>query len=100
MGVLKFLVYLGVTALNIFLTFVMLWHLAGTFDLEFIQEPTWRQFWGVSMVISLFTSPMLVSKGNREDDTEGIDKLLKNQVIVTISIGILYVFSLFLNWIL
>ena len=91
---------LGLTVLSVYFSYFLLWNIAAVFDLEFIQHPTWRQYWGMSLIFSLFVFPLTYMKVGKERDEDIEYPMIINQVTLLGGLGFIYLFSLLLNWLL
>jgi hypothetical protein len=94
---------IGVSIAYVFMSYNLLWYIAGTFDLEFIQNPTWRQYWGISLIFSLFTFPFVYNKVDKEKSTTtagGWYKWLSGQTTLLFGLLFVYLFAMLVNWLL
>jgi hypothetical protein len=80
-------------------SYFLLWNFAGVFDLEFIQQPTWRQYWGMSLIMGLFVFPHVYNKVKKEV-SESPYAFIMDQLTLLLGLGFIYLTSLVLNWLL
>ena len=99
----KLLFMVGISIAYIFLSYNILWYISGTFDLGFIKNPTWRQYWGLSFVFSLFTFPFVYKKAEKEKPTDTSDSwytYLVGQTTLLFGLLFIYLFAMLVNWLL
>ena len=96
----RLLITIGLTLVHVFISYYLLWYLAATFDLEFIQQPTWRQYWGITFMFSLFTFPFVYDKAKKAMDGDSWTKYLTNQATLLFGALFIYLMALLVNWLL
>jgi hypothetical protein len=96
----RLLITIALSLFHIFISYYLLWYIAGTFDLEFIQQPTWRQYFGFNLIFSLFTFPFVYDKAKKQLDGDSWNKYLTNQSTLLFGSVFIYLFALLLNWVL
>ena len=70
--------------------FFLVWSIANTFDLKFIENPTWIQFIGLHLLFSMFVFPFVYDKVSKEDDDKW-DGFLTQQTTIILSYILIYV---------
>lgn len=96
----RLIITIILSLIHIYISYFLLWYIAGTFNLEFLQQPTWRQYFGLSLVFSLFTFPFVYDKAKKEMDGDKWHIYLGNQATLLFGSLFIYLFAMLLNWLL
>ena len=94
----KTIIVLLIVIINIFISYILVSEYADMFNIEFLQDLSWRQYWGVVFIITLIMAPSLAEKKSKESDGE-YSTIIKG-VGITLVMGVSYLLSLIFNWFL